>query len=362
MNRRTFVKKGSLSLGAIPLIQPFTLNTGNSNKNGAKPEIPGATPAQKAWMDLGFGMFIHFGINTFLDKEWSGGEADLSVFDPGEVNTDQWCQVAKKAGMKYIVIVTKHHDGFCLWPSRQTRFTVANTPYQQDILKKLTASARAEGLKLGFYYSLWDRHEPTYQHDEWAYIEFMKRQFGELLTWYGDVVEFWLDGFWKKQQTGWKDENNEWAKPGDFVKSWRYEGAFRWHIDHIYQYIKQLQPDCIVMNNATTKFPATPLHPVDALSGEKATHLESYRKVWPWLGKERFFPLQIETTMSREGKEQFQSGSWFWHDWDHSVAAREQVLSWRQQAKTLGANLLLNCGPMSNGKLRPEDVEVLSSL
>jgi alpha-L-fucosidase len=133
-------------------------------------------------------------------------------------------------------------------------------------------------------------------------------------------------------------------------------------MDHLYQFVKKLQPDCLVMNNATSVFPAIPLHPVDALCGEKATEVKKYRKIWPWLGKHLYLPMQIETTMSRKGREgQFESGSWFWHEWDDSVASREQVLGWLDIAGKMEANLLLNCGPQPDGRLRKVDETVLLS-
>jgi alpha-L-fucosidase len=205
----------------------------------------------------------------------------------------------------------------------------------------------------------------------------MKNQLQELLTQYGPICELWFDGFWKKQKSGWKKESkigeaaansenkdkSQFSAPEDFINSWRSEGAFRWQMDHLYQFVKKNQPDCLVANNATTAFPGVPLHPVDFRCGEKATEQKSDQKVWKWLGDDVFLPLQIETTMSQKGKKgDFESGSWFWHDWDHSVASKEQILLWLSKSKELNANFLLNCGPMANGKLRPEDEKVLTSL
>lgn len=358
LNRRDFLKTtsiGSLSL-TLPIREVAAKNKLNENAD-TKP-----TQEQQEWMDLKFGMFIHFGINTYYDTEWSDGTLDPAKYNPAELDTDQWCRVAKEAGMTYVVLVTKHHDGFCNWPTSYTTYSVRSTPFNNDLVGQLVASARKYGLKVGFYYSLWDRHEPTHDLDEHAYVQFMKNQLRELLANYGEVIELWFDGFWKKQQSGWKTASGEHAPPEQFVKSWRFEGAFRWQMDHIYQFVKELQPRCLVMNNATTRYPGVPLHPVDILSGEKATEVSHYKRVWDWLGKPKYFPMQIETTMSQRGKEQFTSGSWFWHEWDHSVASKEQIQGWLKTAGKMNANLLLNVGPMANGKLRPEDVDVLSKV
>ena len=324
-------------------------------------EASGPTEAQRRWMDLRFGLFIHFGINTFYDKEWSDGTLDPSGFNPTALDTDQWCSAAREAGMKYVVLVTKHHDGFCNWPTRYTRYSVASTPFKGDVVGSLVNSAYKYGLAVGFYYSLWDRHEPTHDTDEYAYVEFMKHQLAELLTRYGPVVELWFDGFWKKQQSGWGEKGRR-PSAEEFIQSWRNEGAYRWQMDHLYQFVKQLQPDALVMNNATTAFRGVPLHPVDARSGEKATEQTEDRKVWRFNNRDLYLPLQIETTLSRQGAEQFTSGSWFWHEGDHSVAERSLILEWLGTANHLEANLLLNAGPMASGKLRPEDERALRTL
>ena len=371
-NRRNFIKTAG-ALAALPAINcmagmPNIATTiPQSEHQQAQPSA-----AQKAWMDLGFGMFIHWGVNTYYDTEWSDGTLDISVINPSRLDTDHWCRVAKNAGMKYIVPVTKHHDGFCIWNTKYTRYSISHTPYKKDILAEIVNSANKHGLKVGIYYSSWDRHEKSHDENEWVYIEFMKNQLHELLTNYGSIVEVWFDGFWKKQQNGWKQpigddagENIEAAKmlrDEEFIQAWRNEGAYRWQIDHVYQFIKSIQPDCLVMNNATTSYPGVPLHPVDIRSGEKYTNPVADRKVWTWLGRPKYFPLQIETTMSVKGNAQFPSGNWFWHEWDKSIATKEQVNQWRNTAAKMEANLLLNCGPDTNGQLRPEDVKVLGAL
>jgi len=380
--RREFLKKAALAGTGISVLGGAEILGRNSAPISNFPapigEMPKPNPAQQKWMDYKFGMFLHFGINTYYDKEWSDGTLDPSKINPIELDTDQWCSVAKDAGMKYVMLVTKHHDGFCNWPTKFTDYSVKATPLKIDLVKRVSDSAKKYGLDFGIYYSLWDRHENTHDSNEKLYVEFMKNQLKELLTNYGTICELWFDGFWKKQRTGWKKpakpqteaaanvdnkDKSEMADPNDFIHSWRMEGAYRWQMDHLYDFVKAIQPDCLVANNATTAFPGVPLHPVDLRCGEKATEQTKDQKVWNWAGNDMYLPLQIETTMSQKGKkDDFESGSWFWHDWDHSVASKEQVKGWLKKADELGANLLLNCGPMGNGKLRPEDVQVLRSL
>lgn len=382
-NRRSFLKKSVMgSVAASSFLLGTSCVRDEKTTESEEPIMPLNNPdvkptkAQQDWMDLKFGMFIHFGINTYYDKEWSDGTLDLAAYNPTELDTDQWCRVAKEAGMNYIVLVTKHHDGFCLWPTKYTDYSVANTSNPTDVVGELARSAKKYGLKLGLYYSSWDRREKSHDEDEYRYVNsFMKGQLEELLTNYGEVCELWFDGFWKKQQSGWakpiKDDAGEKIagtpqsneRDQNFIQAWRNEGAYRWQIDHIYQFIKELQPGCMVMNNSTSAYPGVPLLPVDVRSGEKYTKVNtSDRKVWDWLGKEVYLPMQIETTMSVKGNEKFPSGNWFWHEWDDSVVHKEKILDYLDIANSMQANLLLNCGVMDTGKLRPLDVEVLSQL
>lgn len=328
--------------------------------------IPGkvAQPGeiQKQFLDLKFGMFIHFGINTFYDTEISHGDLPLFNFDPPEVDTDQWCQTAWNAGMNYILFTAKNIDGFCNWPSQYSNYTISQTPYKQDILDKLVNSAVKLGLKIGFSYSLYD----YYMSDNDTSPEFLRdliiNQIHELLTRYGPLVELWFDAFWMKQTYGWKGQEGYAASKKDFQRSWRMDGAFRWQWDYIYRSIKEIQPDCLVLLNSTRVFRGLPLLPVDARNAEKGENLEEDQSLWAWLGRQVYLPLQIETTLSQKGKGKFLDGNWYYHRNDNSVAKKWQVNSWRRNAEKIGANLVLNAGPGPNGKLREEDQKLLSKI
>jgi alpha-L-fucosidase len=372
-DRRSFLKKAgitgaglmSTSLVASPfgktsLFPKFNFETTPSN-------------VQKTWMDLGFGMFIHYGVNTYFDKEWSDGTLDPYRVNPTGLNTMEWCRTALEAGMKYIVIVCKHHDGFCLWPSKYTDYTIARSQYTRDFIASLVNSCEKSGLKVGFYYSLWDQHQAYINDDDWHLLGFIRNQLEELLTSYGPVVELWFDGFWQRQQSGWtkisedvqdSDEGSPDPEKSDenFINAWRMEGAYRWQMDHLYNFVKSIQPDCLVMNNSTSSYKGVPLFPVDARTGERYTDLENDRKIWSWLGNDIYMPLQIETTMSTQGNNRSPAGNWYWHEWDHSVLSKEEVLLYLEKAKAAQANLLLNVGPDYLGKLRPEDEELLRTL
>ena len=154
------------------------------------------TPQQVAWQDLEFGVLIHFGTNTFLDREWGDGTASPSVFHPTELDADQWMRAIQAAGAKYVVLVAKHHDGFCLWPTAQTDYSVKSSPWRNgkgDLVREVSEAARKYGLRFGIYLSPWDRHEPRYR-DSQEYDNFYIAQLDELTRDYGELVEFWLDG------------------------------------------------------------------------------------------------------------------------------------------------------------------------
>lgn len=154
------------------------------------------SPQQVAWQDLEFGVLIHFGTNTFLDREWGDGTASPRIFNPTEFDPEQWMAAIKASGARYVVLVAKHHDGFCLWPTKQTEYSVRSSPWENghgDVIGRVAAAARKYGLQFGIYLSPWDRHEPRYR-DSAAYDDFYAAQLDELTSNYGNLVEFWLDG------------------------------------------------------------------------------------------------------------------------------------------------------------------------
>jgi len=150
---------------------------------------------QIQWFDTEFYGFVHFGVNQYTGEEWGDGKEDPAIFNPVDLDCDQWVAAFRSAGARGIVITAKHHDGFCLWPSKQTKHSVASSPWRGgkgDVVREVAEACRRGGLKFGFYLSPWDQNCPLYGTD--AYNDFYKAQLTELLTEYGDVFIVWFDG------------------------------------------------------------------------------------------------------------------------------------------------------------------------
>lgn len=184
-----------------------------------------ANARQQEQINRRYGLFLHYGINTFHDTDWSDGTLPVSSYQPTALDVDQWVQTAHEAGMRYVLIIAKHHEGFCLWDSPWTEYDVASTKVPTDIIAAAAKACAKYKIKLAIYYSLWDRHTPSYQNDN-DYNQYMLRQLTELLENYGPVYELWLDGGWDKAKS-------------------------RWPNTEIYDLVRRLQPDCLVSTNWT---------------------------------------------------------------------------------------------------------------
>jgi alpha-L-fucosidase len=157
---------------------------------------PRPSPAQLDWQRDELAMFLHFGVNTFTDREWGDGREDPAIFNPTQLDARQWARTARDAGFRTLILTAKHHDGFCLWPTKTTDHSVAHSPWrsgQGDVVREMVEACRAEGLKAGVYLSPWDRNAPSYG-DSARYNDFYCEQLTELLTRYGAISEVWFDG------------------------------------------------------------------------------------------------------------------------------------------------------------------------
>ncbi len=174
-----------------------TLLVGGLNATAQAPMHYGPIPTknQLNWHKMEYYGLVCFGLNTYTGQEWGYGDKSPALFNPPNLDTDQWAQVAKNAGLKGLILVAKHHDGFCLWPSKTTKYTVAASPWKNgkgDVLADLSKSCKKHGLKLGVYVSPWDRNHAEYGHEQ--YVKDYHEQWREVLTNYGDIFEVWFDG------------------------------------------------------------------------------------------------------------------------------------------------------------------------
>ncbi|KAK9126633.1 hypothetical protein Scep_015479 [Stephania cephalantha] len=160
------------------------------------PLLPIPSSPQLTWQQSELSLFLHFGPNTFTDTEWGTGRAHPSIFNPANLDARQWARVARDSGFSKLILTAKHHDGFCLWPSQYTDYSVKASPWRGgrgDVVAELAVAAREMGVGLGIYLSPWDRHEECYGKSV-EYNEFYMAQMTELLTRYGEIKEVWLDG------------------------------------------------------------------------------------------------------------------------------------------------------------------------
>ena len=184
---------------------------------------------QKSIQRDNFNAFIHYGINTFADKEWSDGTLPPEIFDPSEQDTEQWVKVLKYTGAKGIIFTAKHHDGFCMWQTKTTEYSVKNSPYKNgkgDVVKELSESCRKHGMKFGIYLSPWDRNSEYYGTDK--YDDFYCEQLTELLTGYGEIFCVWLDGACGAESDGKKKQEYD--------------------FERYYALIRKLSPNTVISN------------------------------------------------------------------------------------------------------------------
>ncbi|WP_428331534.1 alpha-L-fucosidase [Mucilaginibacter sp.] len=190
---------------------------------------------QQEFVDLRFGMFIHFNIATYVNQDWPDPEAPASLFNPTKLNCDQWAKAAKSANMSYGCITTKHHSGFCIWDTKTTDYNVMNSPLKRDVVKEYTDAFRANGLKVFLYYSILDTHHKLRPNCITpAHIKMIKAQLTELLTKYGDIQALIIDG---------------WDAPWSRIT---YDDV---PFEEIYRLVKSLQPNCLLMDLNGAKYP-----------------------------------------------------------------------------------------------------------
>ncbi|WUD71778.1 alpha-L-fucosidase [Streptomyces sp. NBC_00510] len=288
---------------------------------------PVPTPAQLAWQEAGFGVFLHFGINTFNGREWSDGTLNPATFAPTALDARQWARTAAEAGAAYVVLTAKHHDGFCLWPTATTGYSVAASPWRDgagDVVGELAGACRAYGLGLGLYLSPWDRNAPCYEDPE-AYDDLYVRQLTELCTRYGPLYELWFDGAGSEGRT------------------------YDW--EAIAAVVDAHQPDAMVFNmgRPTIRWVGNE----DGLACDPchyavdSTGISVYDAGRAALDQVRYLPPECDVPLR---------ANWFWQPDDlHTLKSHDHLLAIWYRSVGLGAGLLLNVAPDRRGLVDDAD-------
>ena len=282
------------------------------------------SPQQVAWQDLEFGVLIHFGTNTFLDREWGDGTASPKVFAPSQFDPEQWMRAIKAAGAKYVVLVAKHHDGFCLWPTGQSDYSVKGSPWengQDDVVRRVSQATRKFDLKFGVYLSPWDRHEPSYQNSA-KYDDYYIAELSELTANYGDLVEFWLDGAGSEGHV--------------------------YNFPRIIDNLRISQPNTLVFADAAL----FEYGDIRWAGNEDGTIPYENWNVLDRHGYLRWRPVEADTPLHKN--------HWFWHPNDEAtLKSVAELVSSYEEAIGRGGQLMLGLSPDRRGMLPDADVKRL---
>ncbi|MDQ3279043.1 MAG: alpha-L-fucosidase [Bacteroidota bacterium] len=314
--------------------------------------------ARQQFQNDKFGMFIHWGLSSTLGAgEWVMNNRSITrtnysrllpAFNPLNFDAAKWVAAAKSAGMKYIVFVTRHHDGFSNWDTQYSDWKITNTPYGKDVLKLLAEECRKQDIKLGLYYSLLDWYRDDYPYETGrtgkgsgrtaksnyaSYLQFMKAQLTELLTNYGPIMSIWFDGHW--------DQTN-------LEGSSDMRSRLDWKYDEIYSLIHRLQPACLIGNN----------HHLAPFPGED---FQMFERDLPGQNKSGYsfqkpsdiLPIETCETMN---------GSWGFNITDTKYKPVPELIHYVVNAAARNANFLLNIGPMPDGSVQPEFTDTLKSI
>ena len=306
---------------------------------------------QLAWQRLELTAFIHFGINTFTDSEWGDGTEDPALFNPTALDCEQWVTTLKKSGFKMVILTAKHHDGFCLWPTKTTEHSVIHSPWRNgngDVVRELSEACRKHDIKFGFYLSPWDRNAKSYG-DSPAYNKLFIAQLTELLTNYGRVDEVWLDGACGEGPNG-KRQIYDW--------------------ESILATVHHLQPNAVTAimgddvrwvgneggRGRITEWSATPYTPLSHMGGAEANAALGLEEMSHDLGSRElisrasgvyWYPSEVDVSI-RPG--------WFYHEWqDDEVRTLKNLVDIYFTSVGRNSVLLLNIPPDRRGLIHEID-------
>ncbi|HLZ44665.1 MAG TPA: alpha-L-fucosidase [Gemmatimonadales bacterium] len=337
MIRRDFIA-GALAAGGIRIVDRV---------DPPSPFPPLPAPRQLAWHELEFYGFLHFTVNTFTNREWGDGDESPAVFNPTAFDADQIVGAATDGGMQGLILTCKHHDGFCLWPSRYTEHSVKNSPFHRDVVKEISDACARAGVKFGVYLSPWDRNSSVYGTPE--YLGYYRNQLRELLTEYGPVFEIFFDG----------------ANGGDGYYGGAYE---RREIDNRTYYdwpntwalVRQLQPNTVLFSDAGPD--------IRWVGNERGIAGET---CWATQNSEDFAPGHADVERLNRGDRpgahwvpaecdvSIRPG-WFYHKHeDDQVKTPAQLVDLYYSSVGRGASFLLNLPPDRRGRIHENDARAL---
>ncbi len=347
--RRSFLASAALSLPAAGIAFGRT----------PSPKPYGALPSsrQLAWGEMEFYNFLHFTVDTFTGKEWGYGDENPAVFNPTAFDADAIVAVLKEAGSKGVILTCKHHDGFCLWPTRTTEHSIKHSPYKNgkgDIVREISEAARRQGLKFGVYVSPWDRNQATYGTPR--YIPIYREQIRELLTGYGPIFEVWHDG--ANGGTGYYGGANE---KRIIDKRHYYHWPETWAME------RELQPDAGIFSDVGPD--------VRWVGNEKGVAGETCWATYTPLapdgepGAPGDVNEKASTTGTRNGQDWMPAEcdvsirpGWFWHEQENGkVKTPAELMTLYYESAGRGASFLLNVPPDRRGLIYEADAQSLRS-
>ncbi|WP_307759699.1 alpha-L-fucosidase [uncultured Mediterranea sp.] len=311
-----------------------------------EPILPIPEPKQVEWQKMETYAFIHFGLNTFNDREWGYGDTPAEMFNPARLDCEQWAKTLVAAGMKGVILTAKHHDGFCLWPFAGTEYSVANSPFRNgkgDVVRELSEACKKYGLKFAVYLSPWDRHQANYGTPE--YLDYFYAQLRDLLTNYGEVFEVWFDG--ANGGDGWYGG----AKETRTIDRRNY-----YNYPRIYEMLDSIQPQAVIFSDGG---------PGCRWVGNErgfagATNWSFLRKGEVYPGYDKYYELQYghadgNQWVPAECDVSIRPG-WFYHpEQDSLVKTPEQLVDLYYRSVGHNGTLLLNFPVDRNGLINPID-------